>query len=79
MHISEASRLVGRSPDTLRRWEEEGLIVPDRDGRRHRVYRDSDIARCLELARYSEAAQILNRPLSEVVPQQLSLFGSSSK
>lgn len=72
--ISEASAVVGRSPDTLRRWEERGLIRPGRDRRGHRVFSDSDVARCVELARHSLAAQYLNKKLIDVVPQQLSLF-----
>lgn len=30
--INEAAKLLGVSADTLRRWEKEGKIEPERDG-----------------------------------------------
>lgn len=74
VNISEASRAVGRSPDTLRRWEEQGLIDPERDARGRRVYRDHHVARCLEIASHSLNAMSSNTKLVSVVPTQLSLF-----
>lgn len=73
--IGEASVLIGRSADTLRRWEEEGLIVPDRDRRGRRIYRDHHIARCLFVAGHALEAMSSNRKLRAVLPTQLSLFG----
>lgn len=75
MYIAEASQAVGRSMDTLRRWEDEQLVVPDRDSRGRRVYREHHIARCRELARHALDAMKTNRKLAKLVPAQLSLFG----
>jgi hypothetical protein len=74
VNIREASRAVGRSPDTLRRWEEEGLISPRRDARGHRVYSDRDLAACRELAGHAFEAMSSSRKLSQVIPIQLSFF-----
>ena len=35
---SEAAYLLGVSMDTLRRWEEEGKLIPERTERCHRRY-----------------------------------------
>jgi DNA-binding transcriptional MerR regulator len=76
MHIGDASRAVGRSADTLRRWEEQGLIIPDRDSRGLRVYSPAHIERCRQVANHAIEAMTSSRKLSRVVPTQLSLFGS---
>ena len=57
MSIGELARRVGRSVDTLKRWELHGLLVPVRDelGRRH--YQFSDIERCRELSVLAVEAQ----------------------
>lgn len=39
--VAEAARLAGVSASTLRLWEKEGLIVPDRSENGHRQY-DAD-------------------------------------
>ena len=42
--IKEASDYLGVTPDTLRRWEEEGKIKPDRTEGNHRRYLASELA-----------------------------------
>ncbi|MDO8443957.1 MAG: L-tyrosine/L-tryptophan isonitrile synthase family protein, partial [bacterium] len=47
--ISEASRLLGCHPNTLRMWERKGILKPVRFGiRRDRKYRKSDVLLLLE-------------------------------
>jgi len=75
MRISDIAIVIGRTPDTLRRWEEQGLIQPERNGWGERVFDEQDLARCQQLVRYALTAQKANRPLREIVPKQLSLFG----
>lgn len=44
--ISEAARMIGVHPMTLRRWEYEGKVKPAlRDYKNQRVYTDADIER----------------------------------
>lgn len=38
LSISEAAKLKGVSPSTLRRWESEGKITPERTASGHRRY-----------------------------------------
>lgn len=41
--VSEAARMFGVSPDTIRRWEREGLLVGRRTLGRHRRFRLVDL------------------------------------
>lgn len=66
MLVGELARRVGRSPDTIKRWLEEGLLDCDRDDRNRRVFDDRHVERCLELARLSVSAQVQNKRLSEL-------------
>ena len=43
--VAEAARIAGVSPSTLRLWEAQGLVVPERSETGHRQYRPADIAR----------------------------------
>lgn len=43
--IGETSELVGVSPSTLRQWEAQGLVRPNRDARGHRYYGETDVRR----------------------------------
>lgn len=48
--VSVASNLVGVSPQTLRKWEQYGLIYPVREGRsRRRLYSWRDIERAQQI------------------------------
>lgn len=43
--VAEAARLAGVSASTLRLWETQGLVVPERSATGHRQYTESDLAR----------------------------------
>lgn len=43
--VAEAARLAGVSASTLRLWETQGLVVPERSTTGHRQYSESDLAR----------------------------------
>lgn len=43
--VAEAARLAGVSASTLRLWEAQGLVVPERSATGHRQYTDADLAR----------------------------------
>ncbi|MBY5330087.1 MerR family transcriptional regulator [Rhizobium leguminosarum bv. viciae] len=49
-HIAEAARLAGVSTSTLRLWEKEGLIVPDRSEKGHRRYDADHVTRLKRIA-----------------------------
>lgn len=83
MRISEVARIIGRSVDTIKRWESEGLIQPLRDERGQRYFGDSDLAACRRLADLAILAQHDSVKMSALVnqiPEQLSLLqGRSSR
>ncbi len=41
--VAEAARLAGVSASTLRLWETQGLVVPERSATGHRQYSESDV------------------------------------
>ncbi|MCO7127217.1 MerR family transcriptional regulator [Sporolactobacillus shoreicorticis] len=54
--IGEFSQLVGLSADTLRYYEKENLIYPNRDKNNRRVYTDEDKSWLLFILRLKETA-----------------------
>jgi len=77
MRLSEFCVLVGRSPDTVKRWEAQGLIRPVRDPNGHRVYGDAEVAISRELRTLSLVAQKSSRSLASLLttlPEQLPLL-----
>lgn len=48
--VAEAARLTGVSASTLRLWESQGLVVPDRTEKGHRQYTAEQIARLKHIA-----------------------------
>jgi DNA-binding transcriptional MerR regulator len=75
--VSELAKRVNRSPDTIKRWVDEGLLDCDRDERNRRQFSEESVERCLILARLSVAAQLQNRKLAEIaaeMPEQLLLL-----
>ncbi len=77
MLVSELAKRVNRSPDTIKRWVDEGLLDCDRDERNRRQFSEESVERCLILARLSVAAQLQNRKLAEIaaeMPEQLLLL-----
>jgi len=57
--IKEAAQLVGVSSATLRLWEREGLVLPQRSQAGHRLYCEGDIIRLRRIA-YLRSVQKLN-------------------
>ena len=79
MFIAELARRVGRSTDTIKSWEEQGLLTPARDAQDRRVFSEDDVHLGLKLAELAIAAKRRSQKLSELVaaePVQLSLIGS---
>jgi MerR HTH family regulatory protein len=75
--VNELARRVNRSPDTIKRWVEEGLLECWRDERNRRQFSEASVDRGLDLARLSVAAQLQNKKLRELVaeiPEQLLLL-----
>ncbi|SEH78850.1 DNA-binding transcriptional regulator, MerR family [Rhizobium tibeticum] len=50
--VAEAARSAGVSASTLRLWESQGLVVPDRSATGHRQYSAEDVARLKKIAWY---------------------------
>lgn len=48
--VAEAARLVGVSASTLRLWETQGLVVPQRSPSGHRQYSTQDVAQIQRIA-----------------------------
>ncbi|MBU7587059.1 MAG: IS607 family transposase [Nostoc sp. TH1S01] len=61
--VSEFGNLVGISPSTLRRWEEEGKLIPERTLGNQRIYNESHlaIAKSLKSGRYPSRVVIYCR------------------
>jgi hypothetical protein len=80
MLIGELCRRIGRSADSVKRWEEQGLLTPGRDSRGRRVYSEADLECCARLAKLGFVAQVRNRKMSELVlppsPQMAFTFTS---
>ena len=77
MLVAELARRIGRSVDTVKRWEDQGLLTPRRDDRDRRTYTEEDVALCLELARLGISARRQSQKLSVLAaaaPQQLQLL-----
>lgn len=77
MLVNELAKRVNRSPDTIKRWVDDGLLECYRDERNRRQFSEEIVDHCLLLARLSVAAQIQNRKLAELVaemPEQLPLL-----
>jgi DNA-binding transcriptional MerR regulator/quercetin dioxygenase-like cupin family protein len=53
LRVSEAARLVGVSPSTLRAWESAGLVTPSRQGR-YRRFSPSDVKALQQIAALRE-------------------------
>ncbi|MFP3543347.1 MerR family transcriptional regulator [Rhizobium sp. SIMBA_035] len=50
--VAEAARLAGISASTVRLWESQGLLVPDRSETGHRQYSADDVARLKKISWY---------------------------
>jgi DNA-binding transcriptional MerR regulator len=81
MQIGELARRVGRSVDTIKRWEDDGLISCDRDERGRRLFKEAHVDRCRELAYLGVIAQLRSARLADLAsaqPMQLSLLVDST-
>jgi hypothetical protein len=77
MRVGELAKRVGRSVDTIKRWEEEGLLSCDRDRRGCRSYDESHVEACRRLADLGLLAQRRSEKLAILAaaePVQLSLL-----
>jgi len=79
LRIGEAARLVGVSPSTLRAWEREGLVRPDRGDGHHRRYTPDDVARLREARALLERGyghRVLRRVLAHETAPEEDLVGA---
>jgi DNA-binding transcriptional MerR regulator len=67
MLIGELCRRIGRSADSVKRWEEQGLLSPGRDARGRRIYSEADVEACAHLAHLAFIAQVRNTKLRNLV------------
>ncbi len=51
MRIGELARRLGVSRDTIRRWEEMGIVKPARDWAGHRRFTEADLALLLPMVK----------------------------
>jgi excisionase family DNA binding protein len=63
MRISEACRLLGVSPETIRKWEREGLIRPERTALGQRFFTEESLL---------EIKKVIKRRIKEKVRKGLS-------
>src|ERR1700674_1659833 len=52
--ISIAAQLTGLHPQTVRRYERQGLVAPQRVNKKNRLYSEMDIERRLQIRRFSQ-------------------------
>ena len=62
VYIADAARITGVSAGTLRAWEDQGLVQPERIASGYRVYRDEDLTRLSEIKKLRSASL----PASEI-------------
>jgi hypothetical protein len=71
--ISVAARLLEMHPQTLRKYEREGLIAPSRTTGNLRLYSDEDLARLRQVnaddAAWSRRARVRATPLVSNLPR----------
>jgi DNA-binding transcriptional MerR regulator len=81
MLVGELAKRIGRSIDTIKRWEEIGLLRCARDGRGRRVYEESHVQLGCRLADLGSLAQRRSEKLealAELEPVQLQLISADS-
>jgi DNA-binding transcriptional MerR regulator len=79
MQVGELAKRIGRSTDTIKRWEEAGLLTCERDGRGRRVYGEEHVKLGFRLADLGVSAQRRSEKLKTLAdrePHQLSLLPS---
>ena len=63
LRIQEFAKLVGRTPQTIRRWEKEGKLVAKRLPSGHRYFLESDVQIVRDIPFSSETCRQENRRL----------------
>ena len=66
MSVGELARLIGRSVDTIKRWEKTGLLTAERDGLGRRRFNAQQVERCFELGKLSIEAQRTSTSLTRL-------------
>ncbi len=66
MSIGELAQLIGRSVDTIKRWEKAGLLTAERDRLGRRRFNQQQVERCAELSKLSLEAQRTSTSLSQL-------------
>jgi DNA-binding transcriptional MerR regulator len=82
MFIAEYARRIGRSVDTIKSWEDQGLLAPTRDDHDRRIFAEEDVILGLDLARLGIAARRQSQKLSSLVaaaPRQLELLDDQQR
>lgn len=69
LRITEAARLVGTSPSSLRQWERQGLLGPIRGRGGQRLYGPDDVREAREVARL-RAARINAAAIRRLLPER---------
>ena len=81
MSVGEVARLIGRSVDTIKRWEKSGLLTAERDTLGRRRFNSHQIERCKELGRMALEAQRTSTSLAQLAsdrePPMLPMIPSS--
>lgn len=81
MSVGELARTIGRSIDTIKRWERLGLLSAHRDRLGRRRYEQPQIDRCVELSELALEAQRRSMKLKDLVaaidPPRLPLASGS--
>ena len=66
MSVGELARLIGRSVDTIKRWEKIGLLTADRDNLGRRRFNSQQIERGVELGKLALEAQRTSTSLTQL-------------
>ncbi len=57
--VKEFAKLIGKSPSTLRRWEKEGKIKPQRSKGNQRYYTDKDLQIALNIESVTKKGKVI--------------------
>lgn len=70
MSVGELARLIGRSVDTIKRWEKSGLIIAERDSLGRRRFTNRQVERCVELGKMALEAQRASKSLTQLASER---------
>ncbi|OJF91280.1 MerR family transcriptional regulator [Pararhizobium antarcticum] len=71
--VAEAARLAGVSASTLRLWETQGLVVPERSVTGHRQYSENDLARLKRISWFRTERGLNPAAIREALDAELPL------